>query len=544
MVSIVTVNVSLTQAPSPSTLQRTGAIVSHGGTNTSPGTYTLLTQLSSLTPILNTAKALSGLSWSGGTVTATTASAHGLTIGDTITLTLAGNAPSAYNGTYACTVTTSTAFTYALASNPGSETTAGTWIPGNVATLTQQATTFFAQGSSASVYVLETGPVGDTLSVNFLSAWITANPGVFYSYLVPRSFDGNSGYLSLVQTFESPTSKTYFFTTTTLSTYTAYTALEKSVLTMIEAPAYGVWPANALTAITWTGGQATATTTTAHGVSVGQWFQIAGVSPSGYNGWWQAQTGTTGSTLVYNLPNSPGGETVLGTLVASYYSSSGIGATEFSFASTFYDTLNYNPSPTNQVTPLNYTFEYGVTPFPLPQNAALLTTLYNAAVNTISTGAQGGISDALVTPGQTMDGNDFTYWYSVDYAQINLNRNLANAVINGSNNPVNPLYYNQAGINSLQAVAASTMNTMVSNGLALGTVIQTELDAATFQQNLDAGLYAGNIVVNAIPFGAYAIANPNDYGIGKYAGLAVVYTPSRGFEQIIVNLNVTEFVAA
>ena len=46
-----------------------------------------------------------------------------------------------------------------------------------------------------------------------------------------------------------PTAKTYFFTTTTLATYKTYTALMKDVFSEIEAPEYGVWPANVLTAL-------------------------------------------------------------------------------------------------------------------------------------------------------------------------------------------------------------------------------------------------------------------------------------------------------
>ncbi len=69
---------------------------------------------------------------------------------------------------------------------------------------------------------------------------------------------------------------------------------------------------NRLTAIYWTSGSVTATTTTAHGVQVGQSFQISGVTPSGYNGTFTALTGTTGNTLVYALDTNPGTATVLG----------------------------------------------------------------------------------------------------------------------------------------------------------------------------------------------------------------------------------------
>ncbi len=109
-----------------------------------------------------------------------------------------------------------------------------------------------------------------------------------------------------------------------------------------------------------------------------------------------------------------------------------------------------------------------------------------------------------------------TYWYSVDWVQINVDMQLANTVINGSNNPINPLYYNQDGIDRLQQVAQGVFNTGVSYGLV-----------------------NGQPVVNVVPFRTYIKNNPNDYGIGRYAGLSAVYTPMRGFVEIIFNVNVT-----
>lgn len=84
-------------------------------------------------------------------------------------------------------------------------------------------------------------------------------------------------------------------------------------------PYVAAYPANVITAATWastSGGQVTYTTTTAHGVAVGDYFTISGMTPAGYNGDFIAITGTTGSTLVAALAVNPGTETVLGTLVA------------------------------------------------------------------------------------------------------------------------------------------------------------------------------------------------------------------------------------
>lgn len=69
--------------------------------------------------------AVASLSWSGGVVTVTTPAPHG-SVG-TITATLSGCVPAAYNGTYTFTVTGATTYTYPLASDPGTNTTVGTY---------------------------------------------------------------------------------------------------------------------------------------------------------------------------------------------------------------------------------------------------------------------------------------------------------------------------------------------------------------------------------------------------------------------------------
>ena len=550
--SIVTVNVSTTIAPTPATLQKSGAIISQGGTTLGQGNYSLLTQLSSLTPLLVSSQVMTSIAWSTNVVTVTISGGHGYPVGAVFYIDVAGVVPTAYNGTWKATIASSTTFTYALNSNPGSETTLGTFINHSAAQLTQMATTFFAQGSSQAVYVLELGTGSVSTTIANLSSYLTANPnanytpgalGYFYAYLVPREWDGVSQFLSLVASYENTTARTYFFTTTTLQNYSLYTTLMKCVFSFIESPSYGVWASNALTAASYSGGIVTATTTTAHGVAVGQYFTISGMTPTGYNGTFLALQGTTGSTLVYAPLTSLGVESVLGTLQASLYSNAGIGANEFSLAAPFWVALNYAPSTTNKVTPFAFSFLYGVTPFPTQGNNALLTTLKTANTNWVGTGAEGGISLAMLLWGTTEDGNPFNYWYSVDWVQINLDLDTANAIINGSNNPINPLYYNQPGIDTLQAVAAATMARGVIYGLVLGTVTQTQLDGPVLDANLTAGDYFDQTVVNAVPFVTYSIENPSDYAIGKYAGLAVIYMPQQGFTNVIYNVNVTQLIA-
>ena len=123
---IVTLNVSEIAASAPSLLQQTGALISQGGTTLSTDTYSFLPQLSALTALQPATLALSAISWASSLATATASVAHGVPVAQTFLTTIAGAVPAGYNGTFVATATTTTEFTYALATNPGTETTPGT----------------------------------------------------------------------------------------------------------------------------------------------------------------------------------------------------------------------------------------------------------------------------------------------------------------------------------------------------------------------------------------------------------------------------------
>lgn len=549
---IVTVNTSVQTAPAPSLLQQTGALLSQGGTTNSPLTLSLLTQLSDLTPLLAVAQSITGITQSGGTATAVCASPHGIPVGDSAPLTISGATQTAYDGTFICTATTASDFTYTVPSGTATPATGTiTYISHSVATLTQMATTYFAQGNVNGVYVLELG-TGTNEAIANLSSYLSNNVGKLYAVLTPRHWDANSNLLSLLASYESPSAKFYFYVTTTLATYSVYTTQMKCVRALIESPALGTYAANALTAIAYTSGgvpgpysgYVTATTTSAHGVAIGQWFQLSGNSPTSYNGWFQAQTGTTGETLVFWVLSAIGSETALGTLVVNYYPNAGIGSTEFSLAANFYQWLVNNPSPTNKVAPFMWRFLYGVTPFPIAGFGSLLTTLKMANISVIGTGYQGGVSTAIDWWGTFLDGNQCGYWYSADWYQITLQLQMSNAIINGSNNPTNPTYLNQDGINTVQSVGGQVAQNGVTYGMGAGTVVLTELTAAQFTAAANAGSFAGQIVLNAIPFSSYYAGNQGQYQQGIYNGYSLTYAPLLGFESITVNLVVSTFQVA
>ncbi|MBV8633047.1 MAG: hypothetical protein JO002_01015 [Burkholderiaceae bacterium] len=449
--SIVTLNVSTQTAPAPNTLQRTGALVSHGGTSLAPGAKSLLYGKTDLTAILAGAVTVTSATWASNVLTVNTATPHGFTTGDTGTTS--GFTPSAFNITATMTVTGASSFTMPLASNPGTTSVVGVVTDADVSEITAMVNTYFAQGSAAPVYVLEMGHGTNTAGVTALSTYITANPGAFYEYLIPRGWDAEAGMVTLASAYTSATAEVYFGITATLSTYASFATL-KSARLMIEAP--------------------------------------------------------------------------------------GIPATEFTAAARLYNVLKENPSPTNQVAPFAYRFLFGVTSY--PATATQKATFKAANLDYVTDGSEGGISNKILALGVNADGNPINYWYSVDAMQINLDTDLAAEIINGSNNPQAPLYYNQAGINRLRIKAAQRAANQVGSGLAVGPVTQYQLTAADFTALLNSGTAPVGVLVNSVPFSSYVALNPNDYPIGLYTGLSISYTPARGFTNITVNLNVSNFI--
>jgi hypothetical protein len=184
--------------------------------------------------------------------------------------------------------------------------------------------------------------------------------------------------------------------------------------------------------------------------------------------------------------------------------------------------IGFVPSDINKSAPYSFRYVSGSLAYPL--TPALAARLKAAYVNYTDTGAEGGLATVNILKwGMTGDGRDLSYWYAVDWLQINVQMDLANAVISRSNTPVNPLYYDQPGINDLQGVAQGTMNRGIRYGM---------LNAST------------KPTVAAIDFATYVAANPTDYAAGIYNGLSVTVTPSRGFTAITFAMTVSDIPTA
>ena len=197
----------------------------------------------------------------GMTAVAVTAAAHGLTTGATVTI--AGAAPGAYNGTFPVTVTSSTSFSYGMASNPlanGSEAVNGTPItgtPGNTTLAT----------AAAPGHGLVTG---DTVTI---------------SGATPAGYNAANVSVTVINS----------------STFTY--AMAGSVA---SSPATGVITCNVITNVAGSATFTVLATAANHGFATGDTVVIAGASPASYNGTWTI-TVLSANTFTYQLAVNPNG---------------------------------------------------------------------------------------------------------------------------------------------------------------------------------------------------------------------------------------------
>jgi hypothetical protein len=218
---------------------------------------------------------------------------------------------------------------------------------------------------------------------------------------------------------------------------------------------------------------------------------------------------------------------------------------EFSAASMFFNAMKFAPSEIQRVSPMAFKYVYGnVTPYPPRNNATLLQSFSDNNVNYIGSGSEGGITYGMIYPGVTADGFDyFNWWFTIDWVAIHAHQDMANAIINGSNNPLAPLYYNQDGVDYLEGVLYGTMLSASTFGMVLGPLVMTRYNQPTLETNIYNGSFAASCDVNAIPFIDYVTASPDDYGTGTYKGFSVLFIPSRGFMHVYISIVATDLVS-
>jgi phage tail sheath protein FI len=225
------------------------------GTPATPATGTIAVQV---------AQSVTSITRAAGIATVTTASAHGFTTGQSVTI--AGANQTAYNGTFTITVTGATTFTYTVAGTPATPATG---------TITAEA------AQSVSSITRSASPA----TVTTVSAHgFTTGQSVTIAGANPTEYNG-----------------TFTITVTGATTFT-YT-----VTGTPATPATGTITAQAaqsVTSITRAAGIATVTTASAHGFTTGQSVTIAGANQTAYNGTFTI-TVTGATTFTYTVPGTP-----------------------------------------------------------------------------------------------------------------------------------------------------------------------------------------------------------------------------------------------
>ena len=302
-----------------------------------------------------------------GTVTAT-ASAHGFTTGQSVTMS--GASQTEYNGLKTVTVVDANTFTYLITVNPTTPatgtitltkptitlgTTSVTRSAGTGLTATASVTTLLPHLYATGDSIVIAGATGTSANYN-KTATVTVTGANTFTYSInvdppsPGATSGVAGGSSINTITRSGTTVTvttqngsftngssvaisgvptaaggaYYNTTVTLTaggtkTFSFTTAIITP--TTAAGPITATKPTSAVTvsSITRAGPTAYVTTATAHGVSAGQTFTIAGANESNYDGSFSAVSGS-GSTLTYTVtvsPASPASGTIVATLTGT-----------------------------------------------------------------------------------------------------------------------------------------------------------------------------------------------------------------------------------
>lgn len=259
-----------------------GAII--GVSGVVPSNYNgafIITVISPIAFTYNTnIPAINSITASGTTATLTTISAHGLSTGNSVTVS--GAQSGEYNGTYNVTVTSTTTFTYLMASAPAlSASQVGVYTvnqsvsPVPISTITFSGTT--ATVTTTAIHGMATGNV------------------ITVSGASPTTYNG-----SFTITFVSPTSF-------------SYTMLSNPATSATVVGSYIITKNNA--SIVHSGVFATYTTAVPHNLSSGNAVQISGATTGEYNGIFAVVvTGT--NVFTYQMATAPAADaTAVGTFL-------------------------------------------------------------------------------------------------------------------------------------------------------------------------------------------------------------------------------------
>jgi len=396
---------------------------------------------------------ISSITVSGITATLITAAAHGLSTGNTVSIT--GATPAGFNGVYTITVTNSTTFTYKPIAVPaGNATVVGVYAIGITTPINSlmnyagPSTQDLFAAAGTTIYDVS-GPVAvashtisndklqhvniTTAGGHFLVACNGQDATTFYNgtnWINNASTDTPQqvNTITRVGTLATATTNvahglvtgnqivmagvtpaayngTFIITVLNATQFTYVMASTPASSATANGTAY------AITSITNTGTGALVTTASAHNLYTGNIIVVTGATPAAYNGTY-AITRQSATTFTYALTTNPGGDaTVVGTYsvaanTITYLSHSGTQANVTT--ATAHGLLTGNQITVSGSTPADYNGTFIITRLndtqfsyvmaTTPATDATVIGTYVVVAQTISTNVQTGIVAKLTTP--------------------------------------------------------------------------------------------------------------------------------------------------
>jgi len=231
-------------------------------------------------------KTISSITHVDAVATLTTATAHGLTTGAYVSIT--GTTPAAYSGVYKITVTSTTTFTYTMATTPGTNATVvGVYL--NQATTPVNTLMNYTKTSSYSLFGAAGTDIWDTKPNPATKVF----SGISSDKLQFVNLTNTAGHFLVACNGVDPVmiydGSAWFYVATTTTAQTIST-------------------------ITHVGNVATLTTASPHGLITGNRVTISGATASDYNGTYVI-TKTGASTFTYTMATTPAANA---TVVGSY----------------------------------------------------------------------------------------------------------------------------------------------------------------------------------------------------------------------------------
>ena len=317
---------SLSNAATPSTL--TG--LSNGATTVSVSSLTTAsTQAISTLDARVTGSGtvnVSTIQKVSGSFVVTTASAHGFSSGNSVTI--AGNTVSAYNGVWNVTVTSATAFTIPASGNPGNGTggtaTGPALVNSTTATATVASTAGFVAGTTS---VTISGAAPAAFNGTYTVAGVTS--ATKFTYIIASSQGLATAPGAAATNTNTATAIAASHGLSAGNSFTMYGANPTNyngTFTVAASPA----PSTNQFSYTVTGNPSvntasgvflvrggsttvTATTSLVHGFVVGQSVQISSTAPSAWNGTYTIVTVPTLNTFTFTTPTVLPAVTTFGT---------------------------------------------------------------------------------------------------------------------------------------------------------------------------------------------------------------------------------------